>query len=69
VLLVSMELEEIQSLSDRILVMYEGRVVAEFVGGTVTEEELGYFMTGGGKADRSADEGRAVSDVERGENV
>ncbi len=32
VLLVSMELEEIQSLSDRILVMFEGRVVAEFVG-------------------------------------
>ncbi len=69
VLLVSMELEEIQSLSDRILVMFEGRIVAEFVGGTVTEEELGYYMTGGGKADRDVDEGRAVSNLPRGENV
>lgn len=48
VLLVSMELEEIMSLSDRILVMYEGRVAAEFAGGSVTEEELGFYMTGGG---------------------
>ena len=69
VLLVSMELEEIMSLSDRILVMFEGRIVAEFVGGTVTEEELGYYMTGGGKADRDVDEGRAVSDLPRGEHV
>jgi simple sugar transport system ATP-binding protein len=49
VLLVSMELEEVMSLSDRILVMYEGKVVAEFEGGTVGEEELGLYMTGGGK--------------------
>jgi len=49
VLLVSMELEEIMSLSDRILVMYEGRIVAEFEGGAVTEEELGIHMTGGSK--------------------
>ncbi len=47
VLLVSMELEEVMSLSDRILVMYEGRIVAEFAGGSVTEEELGIHMTGG----------------------
>lgn len=47
VLLVSMELEEIMSLADRILVMYAGRIAAEFKGGEVTEEELGYFMTGG----------------------
>ncbi|NTU71122.1 MAG: ABC transporter ATP-binding protein [Coriobacteriia bacterium] len=47
VLLVSMELEEIESLSDRILVMYEGRVVAEFAGGAVSKEELGVYMTGG----------------------
>ena len=54
VLLVSMELEEVMSLSDRILVMYEGRVVAEFEAGEVTEEQLGYFMTGGGKHDETA---------------
>jgi len=61
VLLVSMELEEVMSLSDRILVMYEGRVVAEFEGGGVTEEELGYYMTGGKNRSDSASE----SDVER----
>ena len=49
VLLVSMELEEVMSLSDRILVMYEGRIVAEFEAGTVSEERLGFYMTGGGR--------------------
>jgi general nucleoside transport system ATP-binding protein len=47
VLLVSLELEEILSLSDRILVIYEGRIVGEFPP-TATEEELGLAMTGGG---------------------
>ena len=46
VLLVSLELEEILSLSDRILVIYEGRIVQEFPP-TATEEELGFAMTGG----------------------
>jgi ABC-type uncharacterized transport system ATPase subunit len=46
VLLVSLELEEILSLSDRILVIYEGRIVGEFPP-TATEEELGFAMTGG----------------------
>ena len=46
VFLVSLELEEILSLSDRILVIYEGRIVAEFPP-TATEEELGLAMTGG----------------------
>jgi general nucleoside transport system ATP-binding protein len=46
VLLVSLELEEILSLSDRILVIYEGRLVGEFPP-TATEEELGFAMTGG----------------------
>jgi ABC-type uncharacterized transport system ATPase subunit len=45
VLLVSLELEEILSLSDRILVLYEGRLVAEFPP-DVTEEEVGIAMTG-----------------------
>jgi simple sugar transport system ATP-binding protein len=48
VLLVSLELEEILSLSDRILVIYEGRIVGEFPP-TATEEELGFAMTGGRK--------------------
>jgi simple sugar transport system ATP-binding protein len=46
VLLVSAELDEIMSLSDRILVMYEGEIVGDFVGGSVSEEELGLHMLG-----------------------
>jgi general nucleoside transport system ATP-binding protein len=49
VLLVSLELEEIMSLSDRILVMFGGRIVGEY-GPDVTEEELGVAMTGGREA-------------------
>jgi ABC-type uncharacterized transport system ATPase subunit len=45
VLLVSLELEEILSLSDRVLVLYEGRIVAEFPP-DVSEEEVGIAMTG-----------------------
>src|SRR5213592_280668 len=48
VLLVSLELDEVLSLSDRILVIYEGQIVGEY-GGDVTEEELGIAMTGGGR--------------------
>jgi ABC-type uncharacterized transport system ATPase subunit len=48
VLLVSLELEEILSLSDRILVMYEGEIAGEFPP-SASEEELGIAMTGGGR--------------------
>ena len=48
ILLVSLELEEILSLSDRILVMYEGEIVGTFTP-DATEEELGIAMTGGGR--------------------
>jgi simple sugar transport system ATP-binding protein len=46
VLLVSLELEEVLSLSDRILVIFEGRIVAEYPP-DVSPEELGLAMTGG----------------------
>jgi simple sugar transport system ATP-binding protein len=46
ILLVSLELEEVLSLSDRVLVMYEGEIAGEFPP-TATEEELGIAMTGG----------------------
>jgi ABC-type uncharacterized transport system ATPase subunit len=46
ILLVSFELEEILSLSDRILVIYEGQIVGEYPP-TVSQEELGFAMTGG----------------------
>jgi general nucleoside transport system ATP-binding protein len=47
ILLVSMELEEVMSLSDHILVMYGGRVVADFDAGEADEEKIGFYMTGG----------------------
>jgi general nucleoside transport system ATP-binding protein len=53
ILLVSLELEEVLSLSDRILVMYEGEIVGEFPP-TATEEELGFAMTGGTRAGAAA---------------
>lgn len=46
VLLVSLELDEVMSLSDRILVMYEGEIVGEFDPKQVTVEELGLYMAG-----------------------
>ena len=45
VLLISAELDEIRSLSDRIAVMYEGKIV-DIVAPDATEEELGLLMTG-----------------------
>jgi simple sugar transport system ATP-binding protein len=45
VLLVSVELDEIRSLSDRILVMFDGRIVGER-GGDASEGELGLLMAG-----------------------
>jgi len=46
VLLVSLELDEILSLSDRILVIYEGEIAGEHAGG-VSEEQIGLEMLGG----------------------
>ena len=46
VLLISLEIDEILSLSDRILVIYEGRIVEEYEP-DVTEHQLGIAMTGG----------------------
>ena len=46
VLLVSLELEEVMNLSDRILVMYEGEIVGELDPKTTTTEELGLYMAG-----------------------
>ena len=46
VLLVSLELDEVMNVSDRILVMYEGEIVGEFDPDKVTVEELGLYMAG-----------------------
>ena len=52
VLLVSFELEEVMSLSDRILVMYEGEIVGEFDPKTTTVQELGLYMAGAKRQER-----------------
>ena len=57
VLLVSLELDEVMSLSDRILVMYEGKIVGEFDPKKITVQELGLYMAGAKRAEK---EGEAV---------
>jgi simple sugar transport system ATP-binding protein len=46
VLLVSLELDEVMNLSDRILVMYEGEIVGELDPKKATYQELGLYMSG-----------------------
>jgi ABC-type uncharacterized transport system ATPase subunit len=46
VLVVSTELDEIRALSDRILVMFRGRIVGEFDAATATVKEIGLAMAG-----------------------
>ena len=47
ILLISEDLDEIRALSDRIAVMYEGRIVGEVENRNVDVERLGLLMTGG----------------------
>lgn len=56
VLLVSLELDEVMNVSDRILVMYEGEIVGEFNPKKTTVEELGLYMSGGKKQNGKAKE-------------
>ena len=49
VLLVSLELDEVMTVSDRILVMYEGELVGQLDPKTTTVEELGLYMAGAKK--------------------
>lgn len=49
ILLISLEMEEIFALSDRILVLFEGRIVKEFEPDKTSQKEVGFYMTGGGK--------------------
>ena len=51
VLLVSLELDEVMNLSDRILVMYEGEIVGELDPKTTTVQELGLYMAGAKRDD------------------
>ena len=49
VLLVSLELDEVMTVSDRILVMYEGQIVGELDPKSTTVEEMGLYMAGAKK--------------------
>ena len=49
VLLVSLELDEVMTVSDRVLVMYEGEIVGQLDPKTTTVEELGLYMAGAKK--------------------
>lgn len=46
ILLVSLELDEVLNLADRIYVIYEGKIVAEFKDANVTPQEMGLYMSG-----------------------
>jgi general nucleoside transport system ATP-binding protein len=50
VLLVSAELEEVTALADRLMVIYDGRIVGEVDPTRATKEQIGLMMTGGGRA-------------------
>ena len=56
VLLVSLELDEVMNLSDRILVMYEGEIVGELDPKQTTVEELGLYMAGAKRQGKEAAE-------------
>jgi len=51
VLLVSVELDEVMALSDRILVLYRGKIQGELDAATATEEQVGILMAGGALED------------------
>ena len=51
-MLVSLELDEVMNLSDRILVIYEGEIVGELDPKKTTAEELGLYMSGAKREDK-----------------
>ncbi|MDV6374766.1 ABC transporter ATP-binding protein [Deinococcus arenicola] len=70
VLLISADLGEVMNLSDRILVMYEGKVVGEVAADKATETGLGLLMTGSGEQHGGASGGRSgevSTTLEKGE--
>lgn len=51
ILLISADLDEVRCLSDRIGVIYDGKIEKEFRAGQASETELGLWMTGGGRGE------------------
>jgi general nucleoside transport system ATP-binding protein len=60
VLLVSAELDEVLEISDRIAVMYRGKIVAVVDGRTANKEEIGLLMATGGRETSATSEGSAA---------
>ena len=58
ILLISVQLDELIALADRILVMFAGRIMGDLAGEGVSEEELGFMMAGAGR-----DEAAAMAEV------
>ena len=56
VLLVSAELEEVMSLSDRIIVMHEGKITGRMNAEDADEETLGLLMMGGHNAEEKGEQ-------------
>ena len=56
ILLVSLELDEVLSLSDRILVMYEGEIVGELDPKKTTAQELGLYMAGAKRSEKGGEQ-------------
>ena len=55
VLLVSLEMDEVLDVSDRILVVYEGEIVGEFDPKQITVQELGLYMAGAKRAEKAGE--------------
>ena len=56
ILLVSLELDEVMSLSDRILVMYEGEIVGELDPKQTTVQEMGLYMAGAKRSTKAGEQ-------------
>lgn len=64
VLVISTELDEIRALSDRIAVMFEGRIIAILPAGQVTKEQLGLLMAGHQPADLLVEEEKEAVEID-----
>lgn len=68
VLMISFELDEVMSVSDRILVMYEGRIVKDVMSKDITVEELGLYMAGAKKDDVILDDTYQRRQLKKGDS-
>lgn len=67
VLLISLELDEVMNVSDRILVMYEGEIVGEFDPKMTSVEELGLYMAGAKRQQLASDGTSGIEGTARAE--